>query len=54
LFQFLEQPPPRLSGRFLLIFRASWQIPTRQELNENNECRSASPKGNAGWKRYEK
>jgi hypothetical protein len=53
LLQFLEQPPS-LGRGFLLIFRASWQIPTRQELNENSECRSASPKGNARWKRYKK
>jgi hypothetical protein len=49
-----ESLPPNLSEPFPLNSRGSLQIPLREELTENNECRSASLKGSAGWKRYKK
>jgi hypothetical protein len=47
-----ESLRPNLSGPFRLNSKASLQIPLREELTENNECRSASLKGSGGWKRY--
>jgi hypothetical protein len=51
LLQFAEHPPLSFNGGFLLIFRVLSHTRTRKDLNENNECRSGSPKGNAEWKR---